>query len=71
LVAFLVVIVRSVVSMPVKHRSVVAAIVIMVVIPMQPVAHHGNWHVVYIYNMIVVVVVRTTIIVARLGNRGS
>ena len=51
------VIVRSVVSMPVKHRSVVAAIVIMVVIPMQAVAHHSNWNVVYIYNMSVVIVV--------------
>ena len=51
------VIVRSVVSMPVKHRSVVAAIVITVVTSMQSVAHHSNWHVVYINNMGVVVVV--------------
>ena len=65
------VIVRSVVSMPVKHRSVVAAIVIMVIIPMQSVTHHSNWLVANIYNMIVVVAVRTTIIIARLCNRGS
>ena len=65
------VIVRSVVSMPVKHRSVVAAIVIMVVIPMQAVAHHSNWNVVYIYNMSVVIVVRASIMITRLCNRGS
>ena len=65
------VIVRSVVSVPVKHRSVVAAIVIVVAIPMQSVAHHSNWYVVYIYNMIVVIVVRISIMIARLCNRGS
>ena len=50
-------VVRSVVSVPVKHRSVAAAIVIMVVIAMQSMAHHNNWHVVYIYSMGVVIVV--------------
>ena len=48
---------RSVVPMSVKHRTAVAAIVITVVISMQSVAHHSNWHVVYINNMGVVVVV--------------
>ena len=65
------VIVRSVVSMPVKHRSVVAAIVIIVTIPMQSVTHHSNWHVMHINNMGVVVVVRISIRIARLCSRGS
>ena len=65
------VIVHSVVPMSVKHGSAVAAIVITVVTPMQSVTHHSNWHVVYINNMGVVVVVRISIIIARLCSRGS
>ena len=65
------VIVRSVVSVPVKHRSVAAAIVITVVISMQSVAHHSNWHVMYMNNMGVVVAMRRSIIIARLCSRGS
>ena len=65
------VIVYSVVSMPVKHRSAGAAIVITMVIAMQSVAHHSNWNIMYIYHMGVVVVVRISIIIARLCNRRS
>ena len=65
------VVVRSVVSMPVKHRSAGAAVVITVIIAMQSVAHHSNWNIVYIYQMGVVVVVRISIIIARLCSRGS
>ena len=65
------VIVRSVVPMPIGHRTVVATIVMVVVITIDPMTHHSNWNVVYIYNVIVVVVVRTSIMIARLGNRGS
>ena len=69
--AFLVVIVRSVVSMPVKHRSAATAIVVTVVITVQSVTHHSNWHIMYIYRVSVVVAVRISIIIARLCNRGS
>ena len=65
------VIVYSMVSMPVKHRSAGAAIVITVVIAMQSVAHHSNWNIVYIYHVSVVVVVRISKIIARPCSRRS
>ena len=62
---------RSVVPMSVKHRTAVAAIVITVVISMQSVTHHNNWHVMHMNNMGVVVAMRRSIIIARLCSRGS